>query len=139
MIAVEQQFPLPSTEDGDGNTELDGHCDVAPRRSEPRLRRASERRGQEAAKGAVVVVSPVELQTLVRDAVRAELGERTDGDILTRDEAADMVKVHPKILLKYVRTLGLPAQRLGRDWRFSRRDVLTWMRDRPTASMKVVK
>ena len=138
MSAVEQQSPLPDM-DADDNAEVDNHCDVAPRRSEPRLRRVSERHGQEGSNGAVVVVSPVELQTLVRDAVRAELGERTDGDILTRDEAAEMVKVHPKILLKYVRTLGLPAQRLGRDWRFSRRDVLTWMRDRPTASMKVVK
>ena len=132
-------MPLSSTGDTDDGADDGDPCDTPPRHSGPRLRRAADRRGQESAKGGVVVVSAGELQALVRDAVRAELGERTDGDILTRDEAAEMVKVHPKILLKYVRTLGLPAQRLGRDWRFSRRDVLTWMRDRPTASMKAVK
>jgi excisionase family DNA binding protein len=134
MTAVEQRMSFSDADSaGDGGDSYE----APPRHSGPRIRQAVDRRGQEVTRDAVVVVSPGELQTIVRDAVRAELGERTDGDILTRDEAAEMVKVHPKILLKYVRTLGLPAQRLGRDWRFSRRDVLTWMRDRPT--MKAVK
>lgn len=138
MTAVEKRMPLHA-DGADESADVGGPCDTPPRHSGPRLRRAADRREKETDTRGVVVVSAGELQTLVRDAVRAELGERADGDILTRDEAAEMVKVHPKVLLKYVHTLGLPAQRLGRDWRFSRRDVLTWMRDRSTSSMKAVK
>jgi excisionase family DNA binding protein len=86
-----------------------------------------------------VALSVDDLHSLVRGALRAELGEQTkEKDILTRKEAAELLGLHPNVLVKYVRTRGLPAQKLGRDWRFSRRDLLEWMRTQPTASLKVV-
>lgn len=87
-----------------------------------------------------VTLTVEQLEQLVRGAVRAELGDigSEAKEILTREEAAELLAVHPTILVKYVRTRGLPAQHLGREWRFSRRDVLDWLRKQPTGTLKSV-
>jgi excisionase family DNA binding protein len=45
--------------------------------------------------------------------------------LLTTAEVASLLRVHPKQVYRLLRQ-GLPAQRLGSEWRFSGTDVLAW-------------
>jgi excisionase family DNA binding protein len=45
--------------------------------------------------------------------------------LLTTVEVASLLRVHPKQIYRLLRK-GLPAQRLGSEWRFSGSDVLAW-------------
>lgn len=45
--------------------------------------------------------------------------------LLTTTEVAALLRVHPKHVYRLLRR-GLPARRVGAEWRFSRRDVLAW-------------
>ena len=45
--------------------------------------------------------------------------------LLTTVEVAGILRVHPKQVYRLLKK-GLPARRVGAEWRFSRRDVLAW-------------
>jgi len=45
--------------------------------------------------------------------------------LLTTAEVAELLRVHPKHVYRLLRR-GLPARRVGSEWRFSRADVLAW-------------
>lgn len=45
--------------------------------------------------------------------------------LLTTAEVAEILRVHPKHVYRLLRR-GLPARRVGSEWRFSREDVLAW-------------
>jgi excisionase family DNA binding protein len=45
--------------------------------------------------------------------------------LLTTVEIAEVLRVHPKHVYRLLRK-GLPARRVGSEWRFSRADVLAW-------------
>ena len=139
MTAVENPMAR-TTDDVDEDIVGDNSQEVPPRRSGPRIRQAVDRRAPESAVG-VVVVTPDELRALVHEAVRAEVGDRSnESDYLTRDEAATLLKVTPKTLMKYVRDENLPVLRkLGPDWRFSRTQLSVWMGEHSAPSMKAVK
>lgn len=79
-----------------------------------------------------VLLSPEELRDLVREAVRAELvaTRSEEREILTRDQAAELVQVHPSVLIRYVKNDGLPAIRLGPEWRFKRSAIVQWLEER---------
>ena len=80
--------------------------------------------------GDLVVISAEQLRLLLREAVNEVLAARNDGgssEVLTRDEAAALLKVHPAVVTRYVRTRGLPGRKIGRDWRFKRAEVLAWL------------
>jgi putative molybdopterin biosynthesis protein len=46
-------------------------------------------------------------------------------ELLTTGEVAALLRVHPKHVYRLLKK-GLPARRVGGEWRFSRRDVLAW-------------
>jgi excisionase family DNA binding protein len=47
-------------------------------------------------------------------------------------DAAQLLGVHFDTVRRWVRVKGLPARKPGRDWMFSRREVLEWQnRQRP--------
>lgn len=48
-----------------------------------------------------------------------------DETLLRTDEVAALLRVHPKHVYRLLRK-GLPARRVGGEWRFSREDVLAW-------------
>lgn len=48
-----------------------------------------------------------------------------DETLLRTDEVAALLRVHPKHVYRLLRR-GLPARRVGGEWRFSRDDVLAW-------------
>lgn len=75
----------------------------------------------------VVVLSPEELGAIVRDAVQAGLDRsKSEGEVLTRVQAAKLLKVHPAVVTRYTKR-GLRGKKLGRDWRFRRSDVLDFI------------
>lgn len=56
-----------------------------------------------------------------------------DGEILTLDETAQLLRAETGDVLALIETGELPARRLGQSWRLSRSAVLAWLRgdDRP--------
>src|SRR5271167_3643626 len=50
-----------------------------------------------------------------------------DSDVMTVKEAADYLHCHYMTVYKLIRTVELPAFRLGGDWRFRRAEIEKWI------------
>lgn len=50
-----------------------------------------------------------------------------DRDILNIDEAAQLLGVSVKTFNKVLHTQNLPARKIGREWKFSRRHLIEWV------------
>jgi excisionase family DNA binding protein len=50
--------------------------------------------------------------------------------LLTTQEVAEVLRIHPKQVYRLLKR-GLPARRVGSEWRFSRDDVLAWSGGKP--------
>jgi excisionase family DNA binding protein len=78
----------------------------------------------------VVVVSPEELEALMVRAVR-KAGAAASGppaaEVLTREAVARLLDIHPTVVSRYVKELGLPGIRMGGEWRFLRSEVMAWL------------
>ncbi|HBE78806.1 MAG TPA: hypothetical protein DDW65_13675 [Firmicutes bacterium] len=48
-------------------------------------------------------------------------------DVLTLEEASQLFQVSTKTFLKLLREEDIPARKVGREWRFSRSALLTWI------------
>lgn len=48
-------------------------------------------------------------------------------DVLTTKQAAKLLQVHPKVVGRYIKNLGLPAHRIGGEYRFLRSEILAWI------------
>ncbi len=73
-----------------------------------------------------------QLKALIREAVRQELAgasEQQQSDVLLREEAAAILKIHPKTLTKYAEQKKIRASKIGRDWRFRRADVMAFLQN----------
>jgi len=49
-------------------------------------------------------------------------------EVLTADEAADLLRVSTKTILTLAREGALPGEKVGRAWRFLRSDLLEYVR-----------
>jgi excisionase family DNA binding protein len=81
---------------------------------------------------AVAVLSPEQLEALVRKAVREELEVRREAapqsDIMTREQVAELLDVTEASVTAYVKKRGLRGAKMaGGEWRFRRADVLAWL------------
>lgn len=47
--------------------------------------------------------------------------------VLTANEAASYLKVHPQVLEKYLRQGAVPARKVGRQWRISKFALDLWL------------
>jgi excisionase family DNA binding protein len=56
-----------------------------------------------------------------------------DSDVITLEEAAAILRVHPVTLRKKAADWGVPHKRLGTAWRFSRMVLTAWMQERDAA------
>lgn len=54
--------------------------------------------------------------------------------LLTTEQVADLLQVHPFTVLKYIKDKKLKALKLGRVWRIRESDVETFLEDRSMAS-----
>lgn len=71
-----------------------------------------------------------DLEALVDRKVREALREilvRPVTEIMTRYQVAELLQVHPNVVGRYVKTKGLPARKVGNEWRFVRSEVLSWL------------
>lgn len=76
----------------------------------------------------LVSLSLDDLRALVRDAVRAEIeSHSSEREVMTAKQVAELLGTHPVVVRRYVRTRGLPANKIGSSYRFKRADVLEWL------------
>lgn len=71
-----------------------------------------------------------DLEALVSRKVREVVGEletRLANEIMTRAQVAELLQVHPVVVGRYVKKKGLPARKIGSEWRFKRSEVLRWL------------
>ena len=47
--------------------------------------------------------------------------------VMTVDEAARFLRIHPETLREKARKGEIPAAKVGREWRFSQEQVLAWI------------
>lgn len=57
-------------------------------------------------------------------------GPSTDGEILTVTDVAQFLRVPKSTVYKLARVGELPASKIGKHWRFLRRDIHEWMHSR---------
>ena len=83
---------------------------------------------------AVLVMSPDDIREIVRSVMREELANHQNParEVLTAEHVAEMLEVHVRTVAKLVIRDGLPARRLGREYRFNRAEVLAWLEERST-------
>ncbi len=59
-------------------------------------------------------------------------------DVLTAEEVADLLRVHPKTLLAWAKEGSIPARALRSGkrttWRFMKDEILEWLRSDATAA-----
>jgi len=55
-------------------------------------------------------------------------------DVLTIEEAAELLRCHPVTIKRNADALHIPYKRLGTLWRFSRSELEAWMRQQDTAA-----
>jgi excisionase family DNA binding protein len=53
--------------------------------------------------------------------------ENTQSDILTVDEAAELLKIPRSSVYKLAQQGKIPGQKVGRHWRFNRKTLLKWI------------
>jgi len=58
---------------------------------------------------------------------RAESEPDGESEIMTLREVADYLKLHHVTVYRFIKTGGLPAFRIGSDWRFQRADLKKWI------------
>lgn len=78
-----------------------------------------------------VTLTVGELEALVKKAVESAMGasSRQDAEVLTLEEAADLLRMSTKSVVKAVSKRGLPGTCMGRKWRFRRPLLVRWLEE----------
>lgn len=63
-------------------------------------------------------------------AIQTDEDSAREGEILTVIEVAQFLRVPKSTVYKLARVGALPASRIGKHWRFLRRDIHDWMHGR---------
>ena len=53
--------------------------------------------------------------------------DSTSSAFLTTEEVIDFLRVNPRTVYRLIQAGDLPAVRVGRQWRFRRTDLETWL------------
>ena len=53
-----------------------------------------------------------------------------DKEIMTAKEVADYLNIHPLTVHKYAREGKIPAFKIGTDWRFHKKYIERWIREK---------
>lgn len=57
-----------------------------------------------------------------------------DREVLTAEQAADLLQMSPYGVRQLARSRRLPAVKVGREWRFLQSELLHWLREPPTVA-----
>jgi excisionase family DNA binding protein len=52
--------------------------------------------------------------------------------VLTLEEAAEFLKVHPSTIDRLLKSHTMPAFKIGSDWRFNQESIQRWIEERET-------
>jgi excisionase family DNA binding protein len=58
-------------------------------------------------------------------------------EIMTAKEIAEYLKIHPLTVHRYAREGKIPAFKIGTDWRFHRKHIERWIRQKLSSANKV--
>ena len=53
----------------------------------------------------------------------------SDREVMTTREAADFLSMHEKTLVRKAKAGSVPAAKVGREWRFSKRQLMAWLEE----------
>jgi excisionase family DNA binding protein len=56
-------------------------------------------------------------------------------EVLTLDETAEILKVHPSTVYRLLKNKQIPAFKLGSDWRFNAESIERWIKEREQAEV----
>jgi len=57
-------------------------------------------------------------------------------EILTAKEVAEYLNIHPLTVHKYAREGKIPAFKIGTDWRFHKKYIERWIREKSTYNLE---
>jgi excisionase family DNA binding protein len=57
-------------------------------------------------------------------------------EILTTKEVAEYLKIHPLTVMKHAREGRIPAFRIGTDWRFHKKHIERWIKEKSAQQFK---
>jgi excisionase family DNA binding protein len=57
-----------------------------------------------------------------------------DQQVLTLEEVAEWLRVHPSTVYRLLKKRQIPAFRMGSDWRFTQASLASWIEQREAAS-----
>lgn len=85
----------------------------------------------------LVTMTKSELRSELKELIR-ETSKASEPEVLTRQEAADLMSVHPKFLMQtLVKERGFPVHYIGpQDPRFRRSECLAWLSSQPSKPVK---
>jgi excisionase family DNA binding protein len=52
------------------------------------------------------------------------------GTVITLEEVAQFLKVHPSTVYRLLKNRSIPAFKLGSDWRFNQESIEQWIKER---------
>jgi PTS system nitrogen regulatory IIA component len=58
-----------------------------------------------------------------------------DKEIMTAKEVAEYLNLHPLTVHKYARQGKIPAFKIGADWRFHRKYIERWIREKLSSNL----
>ncbi|MBM3244445.1 MAG: helix-turn-helix domain-containing protein [Candidatus Omnitrophica bacterium] len=64
------------------------------------------------------------------------MNEKQEKEILTAKEVADYLNLHPLTVHKYARQGKIPAFKIGTDWRFHRKYIERWIKEKMGSNLK---
>ena len=60
-------------------------------------------------------------------------------EILTAKQVADYLHIHPLTVHRYAREGKIPAFKIGTDWRFHKKYIEKWIRQKTDSNLKDIK
>jgi excisionase family DNA binding protein len=75
----------------------------------------------------VVVLTPEEVEKLLERTWERLIRQQSEKEVLTLEEAAALLDLHPKVVTRYIREKSLPAHKIGPEYRFRRSELLAWL------------
>lgn len=100
-----------------------------------RMRVAADRAGVQREPARTLARSPV-LGNATKASLPVDSLVPSSDEVLTREETATLLKICTKTVSRLVEREGLPAARVGREYRFRRSAVLAWMAERESSGAK---
>ena len=58
-----------------------------------------------------------------------------DKEIMTAKEVAEYLSIHPLTVHKYAREGKIPAFKIGTDWRFHKKHIERWIKEKSASGM----